>query len=129
MKGDSYLINGDRWTVVDVAPAAALAEMVAALLEEEGFVVVVRGVDVMGDVLSHLGSHTVGTSLVLVPEADAARAMALVEETVTDYQGEELEAVLRQMEAEGASLEELEAMGVDLDAWAADDEDGDEDDN
>ena len=43
MKGENRLINGDNWTIVDVAPAEPLAEMVAALLEDAGFVVIVRG--------------------------------------------------------------------------------------
>src|SRR5690606_2720619 len=39
MKGETVIVNGDEWVVVDEAPAAALADMVAALLEDEGFVV------------------------------------------------------------------------------------------
>ena len=94
MKGRSMVINGDRWTVVDVAPAAPLAEMVAALLEEEGFIVVTREPG-MGDALTHLGSHGLGITYVLVPEADAVDALKLIEETVTDYRGEELDELIR----------------------------------
>lgn len=97
MIGERQLINGDPWVVVDVSPAAALAEMVAALLEDEGFVSIVRGVEDSLGVLTHLGTHSVGTTLVLVPEADAERARALIEDTVTDYEGDELENVLATM--------------------------------
>ncbi len=98
MKGESLVMNGDNWTVVDVAPAMPLAEMVAAILEEEGFVVAVRGAEMLADVFSHLGSVTASTTYVLVPEKDAGRAMKLIEETVTDFEGEELEELLEKME-------------------------------
>lgn len=94
MKGQTVLLNGDPWTVVDLAPAAALAEMVAALLEEEGFVTQTRGAEAFSDVLTHLGTGTVGATVVLVPAAQAEAALALVAETVTDYEGAELEEVL-----------------------------------
>ncbi len=88
MKGESALINGDTWTVVDVAPAEPLAEMVAAILEEEGFVAMVRGAGGMAvDMLSSLGAYTTETTLVLVPEAQAQAALDLIAETVTDYEG------------------------------------------
>ena len=98
MKGETLLLNGDHWTIVDVAPAAELAEMVAAILEEEGFPVIVRGVD--GDVFSHMGTSSLGTTYVLVPEKDTERALVLISETVTDYEGDELDKVLEQMAAE-----------------------------
>lgn len=102
LKGETLVVNGERWTVVDVAPAAPLAEMVAVILEEEGFVVTVRGADLIGDVFSHLGaSDTLGTTLVLVPEGDAERALELIRETVTDYEGEELDEVLERLASEG----------------------------
>lgn len=94
MKGTTITLNGDPWTVVDVAPAEPLAEMVAALLEDEGFVVLVRGIDLLGDALAHLGIGTAGTTIVLVPEASAERALALIEDTVTDYEGDDLEEAL-----------------------------------
>lgn len=94
LKGAAMTLNGDRWTVVDVAPAEPLAEMVAAILEDEGILTVVRGADPVDDVYSHLGGARVGTTVVLVPEADAERAFAIIAETVTDYQGDELEALL-----------------------------------
>ncbi len=72
------LINGDKWTVVDVAPAAPLAEMVAVLLEAEGFPVIVRGTDVF----SHLGASEMAATYVLVPEKDAQRALQLIADTV-----------------------------------------------
>ena len=93
MKGETLVINGDRWTVVDIAPAAPLAEMVAALLEDEGFVVLTRAPG-QGDALTHLGSHSLGTTYVLVPEVDSERALELIEETVTDYEGDDLDALL-----------------------------------
>jgi hypothetical protein len=99
LKGAVITLNGDPWTVVDVAPAEPLAEMVAAILEEEGIVAVVRGTDPLDDVYSHLGGSRVGTTVVLVPEPDAERAFAIIAETVTDYQGEELERLLREGEA------------------------------
>jgi len=94
MKGKTILFNGDPWTIVDVAPAEPLAEMVAALLEDEGYVAVVRGIALLGDTLAHLGVGAAGASVVLVPEADAEAALALIEETVTDYQGDDLEAAM-----------------------------------
>jgi hypothetical protein len=96
LKGAVITLNGDPWTVVDVAPAEPLAEMVAAILEEEGIVAVVRGTDPLDDVYSHLGGSRVGTTVVLVPEADAPRAFEIIAETVTDYQGDELEQLLRE---------------------------------
>lgn len=124
MKGESIVINGDDWTIVDVAPAAPLAEMVAGILEEEGFVVLVRGAELLGDVFTHLGSTSAATSYVLVPEKDAGRALALIEETVTDFEGEELEELLRRMESG-----ELEAglSSGDLDEELEDGEADDED--
>src|SRR5690554_4083809 len=98
MKGEIVVINGDNWAIVDIAPAMPLADMVAGLLEEEGFVVMVRGAEMLADVFSHLGSTSAATSYVLVPEQDAERALALIEETVTDYEGEELEELLARME-------------------------------
>ena len=94
VKGDTVRLNGDLWTVVDVAPAEPLAEMVATILEEEGFTVVVRVAAGMADVLTHLGGVSSETTLVLVPEGQAEAALELIAETVTDYEGEELEALL-----------------------------------
>ena len=99
--GATIVFNGDRWTVVDVAPAEPLAEMTAAILEEEGYVSVVRPADPFDDVFAHLGASRVGTTVVLVPEADAAAAQELIAATVTDYQGDELEALL----ASGVALD------------------------
>jgi Putative prokaryotic signal transducing protein len=93
LKDRVMLINGDKWTVVDVAPAAPLAEMVAVILEQEGFPVIVRGTDVF----SHLGASEMGATYVLVPEKDAARALQLIAETVTDFEGEEAEKLLEEM--------------------------------
>lgn len=99
-KGASVRMNGDAWVVVDVAPAEPLADMVAALLEDEGIVAVVRGAGPLGDVASHLGSTMAGTTVVLVPERDASRALTIIADTVTDYEGEELEALLASGELE-----------------------------
>ena len=123
MKGESLVMNGDTWTVVDVAPAMPLAEMVAAILEDEGFVAVVRGAELLSDVFSHLGSITASTTYVLVPEKDAERALKLIAETVTDYEGEELEEQLAKMER--GELEPGEWDDEDLDEEF--DEDLDED--
>ncbi len=123
MKGESLVMNGDTWTVVDVAPAMPLAEMVAAILEDEGFVAVVRGAELLSDVFSHLGSITASTTYVLVPEKDAERALKLIAETVTDYEGEELEELLAKMER--GELEPGEWDDEDLDEEF--DEDLDED--
>lgn len=106
MKGQTVVVNGDRWTIVDVAPAQALAEMVAALLEDEGMVAMVRGTDVLSDAFSNLGAGSVGTAVVLVPEADAERALQLIAETVTDYEGDELDAIMQAIE-EGADPDAL----------------------
>lgn len=100
MKGDVLLINGSNWMVVDVAPAPELAEMVAVILEEEGFPVMVKGHDALTDALSPLGVSSLSTTLVLVPEDRGEAALALIAETVTDYEGEELEAALAQLAQE-----------------------------
>lgn len=100
MNGDTVRLNGDLWTVVDVAPAEPLAEMVATILEEEGFTVIVRVATGMADVLTHLGGVSSETTLVLVPEGQAEAALALIAETVTDYEGEELEAFLAEQGAD-----------------------------
>jgi malate/lactate dehydrogenase len=110
VKGQTVVINGDRWTVVDVAPAQALAEMVAALLEDEGMVAMVRGGDLLTDVFSNLGASGVGSALVLVPEADAERALTLIDQTVTDFEGDELDAIMGAIAA-GADPEELLGSG------------------
>jgi len=100
VKGDTVRLNGDLWTVVDAAPAEPLAEMVATILEDEGFTVVVRVATRMGDVLTHLGGVSSETTFVLVPEEQAEAALALIAETVTDYEGEELEALLAEQGAD-----------------------------
>lgn len=127
MKGETLVVNGDPWTVVDVAPAAPLAEMVAALLEDEGFVVMVRGLDLHSDAISHLGTTSVMTTYVLVPEGQAEAATALIAETVTDYEGPELERLMEQMASgelpEGMVDETAGAEGAEVD-----DEDRDEED-
>lgn len=122
MIGQVLTINGDAWTVVDVAPAEPLAEMVAVILEEENFTVLVRGADFLADVFSHLGAMSAQTTFVLVPTDEAERALALIAETVTDYEGEDLEELMDLMEA-GELPEDL--LGS-LDE--EDDEDYEEDD-
>lgn len=120
MKGETVVVNGDNWMIVDVAPAAPLAEMVAGILEEEGIVTLVRGAEMLGDVFSHLGAVSAAASYVLVPEADGERALALIAETVTDYEGEELDELIEKMQkgelepgfwAEGDPAEEGEPGG------------------
>lgn len=129
MKGDTVIVNGERWTVVDVAPAAPLAEMVAAILEEEGFLVMTRGPDSLTDVFSHLGAHSLGITYTLVPEAEGERALDLLADTVTDFEGDELEALIAQMEAQGLTLEDLAAeVGAERGA-GADEAGGDEPDD
>ncbi len=128
MLGKSVMINGDSWTIVDVAPAAPLGEMVAAILEDEGLVTLVRGADMLADVFSHLGSTSAQTSYVLVPEADGERALAIIAETVTDYQGDELDDLLERMASGEVPLElapdewGYEADEADADSSASDDE-------
>lgn len=112
MKGETLIINGDAWTVVDVAPAPPLAEMVAALLEEAGMIAMVRGLDLSSDAISHLGSTNLTTTYVLVPQEQGERALELIEETVTDFEGEELEDLLSRMAAGELSPEELAALGA-----------------
>lgn len=99
MKGENLMLNGDLWTIVDVAPAPELAEMVAAILEEEGFVALTKSPDHIGDALSSLGSSGIGTTYVLVPEGRAEEALELIAATVTDYEGDSLEALLADMNA------------------------------
>lgn len=117
MKGETVVVNGDNWTVVDEAPAAPLAEMVAALLEDEGFIVMVRGLDLQSDAFAHLGSTSVTTTFVLVPEDQADAATALIAETVTDFEGTDLDELMDKM-----------AAGELVSDFASDDIDDDEDD-
>lgn len=121
LMGTVVTLNGDPWTIVDVAPAEPLAEMVAAILEEEGMVAVVRGADPLDDVYSHLGGSRVGTTVVLVPQADAERALALIAETVTDYQGDELAELLASGELEVDEIAEV--FGDEADEPEDDDDD------
>jgi hypothetical protein len=118
MKGTTVTLNGDPWTVVDVAPAEPLAEMVAALLEDEGYLAVVRGIALLGDTLAHLGVGAAGVSVVLVPEADAQAALALIAETVTDFEGDDLDEALARL------ADDPTALG----AFDPDDDEPDEDD-
>jgi hypothetical protein len=126
VKGKTILFNGDPWTVVDVAPAEPLAEMVAALLEDEGYVAVVRGIALLGDTLAHLGVGSAGASVVLVPEADAEAALALIEETVTDYHGDDLEAAMVALAEDPAALGEVDPDDDEPDDDASDDAFADE---
>lgn len=100
MKGEVLLINGNNWMVVDVAPAPELAEMVAVILDEEGFPVMVKGHDALTDALTSLGVSSLGTTLVLVPESRGEAALKLIAETVSDYEGEDIDAVLEQLALE-----------------------------
>ncbi len=131
MKGETKIINGDAWTIVDVAPAPPLAEMVAAILEEAGLIAMVSGLDLASEAFSHLGSTNLTTTYVLVPEAQGERALAIIEETVTDFEGEELDELLAKMAAGELSPEELEALGageLDDDVGGSDDSEEDPDD-
>ena len=120
MKGETVVVNGDEWTVVDEAPAAPLAELVAALLEDEGFVVMVRGLDLQSDAFSHLGSISVTATHVLVPKEQAEAAMRLIAETVTDYQGVELDDLMERL-GRGEAVEGFESAE---DEGDEEDEDG-----
>ena len=126
MKGSVVTLSGDAWTVVDVAPAMPLAEMVAALLEDEGFVTQVRPAAGVPDALAHLGVGESSAAVVLVPSQDAERALALIAETVTDYVGDDLEAAL------AALADDPDALGVgeyDSDDLDEDDDAADPDDD
>jgi hypothetical protein len=85
-KHETMTINGDKWTIVNIAPAEPLAEMVAAMLENEGFHVIVRGTDVF----SHLGASEMAVTYVLVPEKDAERALQLIAEVMTPLRDEDV---------------------------------------
>lgn len=91
MKHETMLINGSKWTVVDIAPAEPLAEMVAVMLEQEGFPVIVRGTDVY----SHLGASEMAVTYVLVPEKEAARALELIADARKDAK-EQLDEMTQQ---------------------------------
>lgn len=123
MRGETLIVNGDPWTIVDEAPAAPLAEMVAAILEDAGFVVMVRGPGVLDDAFAHLGSTSITTTYVLVPEQDAEAAAALIAETVTDYEGDELDALLARMAA-GEDVPELSGAWDDGEEEPASEEHG-----
>lgn len=97
MKGEKVLINGNTWTIVDVAPAPELAEMVAVLLEEENIPTMTRSTGDWDDVLGALGAQGIGATCVLVPEVEGYRAIKLISELVTDFEGSELEALLDEM--------------------------------
>jgi hypothetical protein len=127
VKGSTILLSGDRWTVVDVAPAAPLAEMVAAILEEEGFVAQTRGAEALADALTHLGTLTAGVTLVVVPEDQAEAALALIAETVTDYEGDELDEVLTRLALDPGALGSDDPFDEDDELAALDDLDGDGD--
>ena len=90
MKGDKVTLHGDTWVVVDVAPLPELADMVAVILKEEGYVVEVKGPDFIADVFHALGAQTPGLTMVLVPETQAEAALALIAESIRDYDDEEL---------------------------------------
>jgi hypothetical protein len=126
VKGTSILLSGDRWTIVDVAPAAPLAEMVAALLEEEGFVAQTRGLEALADALTHLGTLTAGVTVVIVPEREAEAALALIADTVTDYEGDELDEALTRLALDPGALGSDDAPDDDelasLDALEGDDD-------
>lgn len=113
MKGTTITLSGDRWTIVDVAPAAPLAEMVAAILEEEGFVAQTRGAEALADALTHLGTLTAGVTLVVVPEEQAEAALALIADTVTDYEGDELDEVLTRLALDPGALGSDDPYDVD----------------
>ncbi len=101
---DTIRINGEIWAVVDVAPALELAEMVAVILEDEGFNMIVKSGEVLSDPLSHLGVQSqLGTSYVLVRTNDTEKALELIAESVTDYEGEELEKIMTEMANEDNS--------------------------
>lgn len=106
MKGETVTINGDPWMIVDVAPAAPLAEMVAAVLEEEGLVVMTRGPDSLSDIFSHMGVVSIGATFVLVPEAQGEAAMKIISDTVTDFEGEELERLMAEMDVDSSEAED-----------------------
>ena len=108
MRGDKRLINGDQWVIVDIAPAPELADMVAVILEEENFPVIVRGADGNSDVFSHMGTSSLGTTFVLVPEDRAQAALDLIAETVTDYEGDDIDELLEQLALEGEVVNGLE---------------------
>ena len=89
LKGKTLTINGDKWTVVHVAPAPELAEMVAVFLEDQGFVVMTKGPDTVSDALTHLGVYHVGIAHVLVPEESADAADQLISEMLSGQDKEE----------------------------------------
>lgn len=103
---DSIRINGEIWSVVDLAPALELAEMVAVILEDEGFAVIVKTGESLSDPLSHLGVQSqIGRSYVLVRKNDTEKALEIIAESVTDYEGEELEKIMAQMAKEENNIE------------------------
>ena len=98
---DTIRLNGEIWSVVDVAPALELAEMVAVILEDEGFPVIIQSGETRTDPLSHLGVQSqLGTSYVLVRKNDSQKALELIAESVTDYEGEDLEKIMAEMAEE-----------------------------
>lgn len=96
-KGDSLRINGDIWTIVDVAPASELAEMVAVILEDEGLRPRVEGEGIGAGIIQALGANFIGTSFVLVPKHEAKEALKIIDECVTDYTGEDIDSLMDTM--------------------------------
>jgi len=55
----------------------------------------------LSDPLSHLGVQSqLGTSYVLVKKNDTQKALDIIAESVTDYEGEELEKIMAEMAEE-----------------------------
>lgn len=81
----------------------------------------VRGADFLADVFSHLGAMSTQTTFVLVPADQAEGAMKLIAQTVTDYEGDDLDELMDLMES-GELPEDFQGSADD-----EEDEDDDED--
>jgi hypothetical protein len=94
VRGETLVISGDRWTIVDVAPAVQLAEMVAVILEEEGLSALICTLE-EGETKAPTNTRQVEDNYVLVPEEDADKALEIIKDSVTDYRGDQLEELLQ----------------------------------
>lgn len=109
--GDELLLDGAPWRVVDVAPALALAEMAAAVLDDEGIEVALFAVDPPSGALSFPDdADPIAPAIVLVPRAAEADARALLADAIEDFAGDDAERLLAELAATGV---DAAALGFD----------------
>ncbi len=93
MKGETLEFEGKLWTVVDIVPSVSLAEMAAVILEEEGISAIICTLE-ENEFSESNNENQFGTAYVLVPESESSRALELIQDSVTDYKGAQIEELL-----------------------------------